>query len=108
MANEFEISDTLFEVLKAREARALAERKSPRQEQDEGHAAAIAFLESPASDPMGHREIARAIKTGTAAVYALARDAGYQKPSPPFLDGFRDGLSDAYHSYQRRNNATPH
>lgn len=116
MSSNFEISDALYETLKAREERALAERsKTPRDQHNEGHAAALAFLGSPASEPIGVTELARVIKAGDAAIYSLARDAAiyafardtdYQKPSPLFLDGFADGLRDAYHGFQKRKNAS--
>ena len=106
MASNFEISDALYETLKAREERALAERnKTPRDQHNEGHAAALAFLGSPASEPIGVTELACVIKAGDAAIYALARDADYEKPSQPFLEGFADGLRDVYHGYEKRKNA---
>lgn len=115
MTTDFEISDTLFQTLKAREERALAERnKTPLDRYNEGHAAALAFLASPASEPIGVTELARVIKAGDAAIYSLARDAAiyafardtdYEKPSQPFMDGFADGLRYAYHGFQKRKNA---
>lgn len=104
MANEFEISDTLFEVLKAREIEASNE--SPREEYADGHAEAIALIAN--SEAMTVEEIAKLTRNGDAAIRSIMRAVGFERPSLAFREGFTDGLRDVYHSYQRRKNATPH